>query len=625
MRKSLFLIVIVLSSLLYFTSCKQRIRIVYPGGVNIESPVIRVGLDTGKANLKVSSTAGLKVYFNGQRVFNNVQGVVEFTLNNGAIKVLSGKDSQILKGNIFLIPQKDSLLKIGENEYRGIFFLLNRGDYINLINILNIEDYLKGVLPYELSPSIYGEIEALKAQAIAARTYALYTLKKFDSEGFDICATKACQVYRGASGEMPLSNKAVEETKGKVLTYEGKIAAALYSASCGGFTEYSNKMFKGMNYPYLIGQPCEYDSMKWYWIYTDNFKPYSLEIDFAIAINLVDEFDVKRGNKKISTEKAAKILKKISLLVGKEETFLLDKVNIISLLEPFDGLFSLHRKAKELLKPFEIPKSFTIRYGKRKSYMIQYLIKNGIIDKNERLSYPLNFNHFVEIVSKMIMKNFKIFEEAKFVSLLGKTLNFKDKTGKDIMLNADSPILLRRINGKIYPAHMVYLTGKEKVKFFSSKQNIKILLVEYPKFSLKPDNLYPFWHKIYSLKELEKTIRAFTPIAKLHDIVPLERGISGRVIKLEIQDENRSQFLYGFQINKALGLKDTLFFIDREFEGDNIKRITFIGRGYGHGVGMCQVGAYGMAKKGKDYKDILSYYYPGTTIMDYFDLEKKKK
>ncbi len=622
--KKLILLFLVVLAFFLVESCKKRVRLLYPGGINIESPVIRVGLVLGEKNVIISSTSGLKIYFRGQKVFENILGVVEFNLNNGAITIQTGKETQILKGDLFILPEKGSFLKIGENEYRGIFLLLNRGEYLNLVNILNIEEYLRGVLPYELSPSIYGEIEALKAQAVASRTYALFNLKKFEQEGYDICATQDCQVYKGKSGETALTDKAVEDTKGEVLIFGGKLIASLYSASCGGFTESAKKMFKGMGAPYLISQHCEYDDIKWYWVYTDNFKPYSMELDLALAINLVDEFDLRKGNNKIPPDRASPLLKKVAVLMDKDIDFFLKKVTIHSLLEPFDKFFSIYIKAKEEVKPFELPNPLIIKYGKRYTYMIQYLLKKGVINKKDNLEAPLSFNKFVSILSTILMKNFKIFEDVNFVSLIGYELTLKDKNGNEIKLNVESPILLRKIKGKIYPAHMLFLTGKEKIKVFRVKDNLKMMIVEYPDFSLKPDSFYPFWHKAYTLKELERTIRKFTPIAKLYDIVSLKRGESGRVIKLEIQDENKSYFVYGYQIKRALDLRDTLFFIDREFDNNGIKRITFIGRGWGHGVGMCQVGAYGMALKGRKYKEILNYYYPSTQLVDYFDLVREK-
>ncbi|HRC88164.1 MAG TPA: SpoIID/LytB domain-containing protein, partial [Thermoanaerobaculia bacterium] len=142
--------------------------------------------------------------------------------------------------------------------YRGrlVLFLNDRGG-LNLINELPLEDYLRGVVPMEMGPEVYGRLEALKAQAVAARTYTLANLGQFAAEGFDLCASPRCQVYGGQSAEHPLSDRAVAETADQVLIYQGQPIEALYTASCGGHTEDVHVVFPAKNQAYLKGVPCE--------------------------------------------------------------------------------------------------------------------------------------------------------------------------------------------------------------------------------------------------------------------------------------------------------------------------------------------------------------------------------
>ena len=132
---------------------------------------------------------------------------------------------------------------------------------LNVINELNMEDYLRGVVPAEMGPKIYDEVEALKAQAIAARTYAVRNLGQFKREGYDICAGPACQAYNGFSGEDPLTDRAVRETAGLVATYNGQPIDALYTATCGGETSDVGTMFPGRNEPYLKRVRCVEDEV----------------------------------------------------------------------------------------------------------------------------------------------------------------------------------------------------------------------------------------------------------------------------------------------------------------------------------------------------------------------------
>src|SRR3989304_7836774 len=99
---------------------------------------------------------------------------------------------------------------------------LNASSALTVTNVVNLEDYLRGVVPAEVSPEAFPEKEALKAQATAARPCAVKRRGQFEAEGYDLCATPACQVYRGVAAERPLSNAAVAEAAGGGPTLDGK-------------------------------------------------------------------------------------------------------------------------------------------------------------------------------------------------------------------------------------------------------------------------------------------------------------------------------------------------------------------------------------------------------------------
>ncbi|MCS6862916.1 MAG: SpoIID/LytB domain-containing protein, partial [Abditibacteriales bacterium] len=110
-----------------------------------------------------------------------------------------------------------------------------------------------GVVPSEMSPG--SPPEALKAQAIAARSKALASLSKHKTDGFNLCATEHCQTYGGADKEAPSTTQAVRDTRGVVLTYKGKIVDAVYSATCGGMTANSEDVWLKHPVPYLRSVP----------------------------------------------------------------------------------------------------------------------------------------------------------------------------------------------------------------------------------------------------------------------------------------------------------------------------------------------------------------------------------
>lgn len=152
-------------------------------------------------------------------------------------------------------------IKVGkENFWAGHRDLSFRGSLevglvqkgINVVNLVNLEEYLYSVLPSEMP--VGWPKEALKAQAIAARSEALLKLGRHKPEGFDFCAEVHCQAYGGAERENPLTNQAVDETRGIIMTYEGKVIDAVYSSNCGGHTQ-DNIFGDEKVFSYLKGIP----------------------------------------------------------------------------------------------------------------------------------------------------------------------------------------------------------------------------------------------------------------------------------------------------------------------------------------------------------------------------------
>lgn len=143
--------------------------------------------------------------------------------------------------------------------YRGILRIQNNNKKLTVINDICIEQYLQSVLPAEM-PTSWNK-EALKAQAIAARTYAIANYGKHASKGFDLVDTKYDQVYNGITDETEATNKAVLETTGIVMTYNDKPINAMYSSSAGGQTRSAQQVY-GNNIPYLQSVPSFDDDIK---------------------------------------------------------------------------------------------------------------------------------------------------------------------------------------------------------------------------------------------------------------------------------------------------------------------------------------------------------------------------
>lgn len=153
-----------------------------------------------------------------------------------------------------------SPVPVGDSRYRGYVRVVAtpRGT-LHVVNRAALEEYLLGVVPLEMGPRVYDEVEALKAQAVAARTYAVKRKGDFSAEGYDLCATARCQVYGGAGAEQPLSTQAVKETAGEVLLWAGAPADTLFTSTCGGRTEDAVHVFPSYApaaFPYLRSVPC---------------------------------------------------------------------------------------------------------------------------------------------------------------------------------------------------------------------------------------------------------------------------------------------------------------------------------------------------------------------------------
>lgn len=178
--------------------------------------------------------------------------------NSIAIKV--GNDYYDLQSNFVAIkPSASGYISTKGKWYRGSFMVYNTGGTLTIINKLDIEDYLKGVVPSEMPRS--WSTEAHKAQAIAARSYALANLGKRASHGYDLKDTPEDQAYGGLSAESVNTNQAVKDTEGIVLIYNLKIIPAYYSASAGGQTKSCSAVWT-KNLPYLQSVPSFDDNIK---------------------------------------------------------------------------------------------------------------------------------------------------------------------------------------------------------------------------------------------------------------------------------------------------------------------------------------------------------------------------
>jgi stage II sporulation protein D len=124
------------------------------------------------------------------------------------------------------------------------------------------------------------------------------------------------------------------------------------------------------------------------------------------------------------------------------------------------------------------------------------------------------------------------------------------------------------------------------------------------------------WTKVKERADLETSLAPVAPVGELRDLRIISRGRSGRVTAMEIVGVDGRAIVEGFRLRRALDLPETLFSMDVQRDRDGtLRRVTFRGRGWGHGVGLCQVGAFGMARRGASYREILAHYYTGVVLV----------
>ena len=138
---------------------------------------------------------------------------------------------------------------IGKKPYRGSVRFVKSGSQLKSVNIVDVDDYIRGVLPKEIGTTT--PMEALKVQAVVSRSFAYANWNKFAKYGYNLDDSSASQAYAGMSVESPMTDRAVAETKGQVLYYKGDVANTIFHATSGGETEAIEEVWGGYTSPYL--------------------------------------------------------------------------------------------------------------------------------------------------------------------------------------------------------------------------------------------------------------------------------------------------------------------------------------------------------------------------------------
>ena len=543
-------------------------------------PTVRIGLTQNAASVTVRSADTFTVEgrvtrsatvasvltvdssTSGAVAASDVQYRVTVTLDSGVIVVMPA-------GARLRIEPPAAPLEIDTRAYRGALEIFgNTRRTLTVVNELPLETYLRGVVPNELNPAAFGELEALKAQAVAARTYIHRNMGQYKHEGYDICATDACQVYFGVLTEDPLATQAVMETRGVIATYEGKPINALYSSTCGGRTEDAEHIFNE-RVPYLVSTSCEY----------------------------------KHPDLRFTTSRAILNWKDGVLAVARVKTYS-DAARFMGL--PVRGE---PRSAKPSAFATYIRQTFYPSVLTASD--LSFVREQGLLNAGEPTPRR-------ELLFRLIDKKSAFeWQQGVLVSFDGGKLQLLvNGQVKEFSLAPDA-LVYHRVGDSRLSLRKGSWIGGELVDFRAEGDTIPMLVyrINFANPAADRYSRLALWQVHKTKGELDAAFRSLA-IGEFSDMRVIQRGGSDRLVSTEIVGTLGAATVPALRLRTLLGLRDSLFSYDIERNtAGAVVGATFFGRGWGHGVGMCQVGAYGMALAGARYDEILKKYYAGIELL----------
>jgi stage II sporulation protein D len=539
-------------------------------------------------------------------------------------------------------------VRFNEKPYRGrIEVFTNLNGSLTVVNAIGLEDYVRGVVPNELSPGGWPAIEALKAQAVAARTYAVSHRGQFAAAGYDLLPTTRSQVYGGMSTEHPLTTRAVTETRGIIATYQGAPINALYTSTCGGRTEDAEQIFGGALVPYLRGRECTETSAQAH----ASFAPFTLQTDrepaalrtaehinsarqmallavhgFRAGARLTDEW----LDAPLTSDEARALIELVARLAHKPTPV---SANDTTRPPAFSSALALaldgESRADVLLDNADVAYLLSFRDADDipppNRADVALMLREGHLtlwpDATLRPRQPLARARAISTVAHALEARglFNLQKATARPSANG-TLIVRSTKGADRALAlASDAYLFRAFGDMLYPVRTVALVGGEPVSYHTDARGaVDYLEARLPPNGAAADRFSPFanWTTTLSTAEVgNRLARSIGRVGAITDLRVLSRGVSRRVLDLEVAGTTGTAHVRGGRIRSALGLREQLFVVDRRFDdAGRLTGFTFTGRGWGHGVGMCQVGAYGLARAGWSYDKILQHYYTGVAL-----------
>ncbi len=588
----------------------------------------------------------------GTRTGSNVRLAASVSLPTRGMVVYATGATPLLDARApvtFASPDEQSApVRFNEKPYRGrIEVFTNLNGALTVVNVIGLEDYVRGVVPNELSPGGWPALEALKAQAVAARTYAVSHRGQFNAAGYDLLPTTRSQVYGGMATEQALSTRAVNETRGIIATYNGEPINALYTSTCGGRTEDAEQIFGGASVPYLRGRECTETAQQAH----ASFAPFTLQTTrepttlrssehlqsaraaALLAVNglhlnarITDEWldaNISTDEARLLVETAARRARHTSPVLTNDSTRPPAFASALAL--ALDG----ESRADVLLDSADVAYLLAFRDADEipapNRADVAGLLRDGHLtlwpDATLRPRQPLTRARALHAVAHALEARglFSLQKTIARPSANG-TLITRPTKGVDLALALSPDAYLFRAFGEmLYPVRAVSLIGGEPIIFHTdARGTVDYLEVRPAPNGAASDRFSPFanWTTTLTTAEVSHRLaRDIGRIGALTDLHVAARGSSRRALDLAVSGTTGTAHVRGGRIRSALGLREQLFVVERRYdESGRLLGFTFTGRGWGHGVGLCQVGAYGLARAGWAYDRILKHYYMGVEL-----------
>ncbi|MDR3672508.1 MAG: SpoIID/LytB domain-containing protein [Holophaga sp.] len=576
----------------------------YPGSAEAEPLLNRLGA-LGYQELWVSTEKRQGQPMNGRALYAVTERYERRPLPNGGVR---------------LVPDRELTFLAGKGHYRGRMEIFpNPQGRLTVVNTLDLETYLRGVVPKEMGAWEFPSLEALKAQAVAARTYAYVNLGKRAKHGYDLVDTVSDQVYGGRDGEQALTDRAVAETAGMIATYGGRPIQALFMANAGGATVDNTYVF-GNTTPYLKGVSSYVETPQTLTFRGalsdrgDSWLSWEILRQGGGGLLPVAWLDSARMNQPMRPPDLRPVLDALALRLGQPAPATPSGTG------PQLYLWMARSLGfDQVVEGMERPQDAAYLLGDwapaaQDRPLATFLTRRGLVT-------PAAWRNPAPTLAQGLQVLGRLWQELEPMAFQEGTLlrdgevRVKNGGPGPLQLTANHLLAEEAPGGSLRLVASSRIQVGDRVKWLPYPAGSPVLVRRLDPDGASLDRYNPMAHWKVELKEAD-LLENLRTRAGIHGLRTFQVSYNdqGRALELVVTDDHGRQHRFkGMHIRGLLGLKDNVFrFITLGRPPE--RRWIVYGRGWGHGVGMDQTGAYGLALEGASYDTILKHYYQGIQI-----------